>query len=251
MPQQVMLNLTGTGWDLLRKSLGLKVVPLFIVLERPSEALKISPTSLFQSASTQLGQTKLNQVISDTLLLSLEPRKAKKVKIVLGRSQLRFELGFGIASAITISPDSVVIEGPASKVLSIPDSIFLSPSQARITNDVNSEFEIINPLEDLLTIRPGTANVRFQVSELTDIKRKIKVVVLPAPPYRHQVSEDTLIVTFRVPVEENTFFQTSTLFAIVDLQKIEPGVTKIAPAIKGLSDYSVVAEIDSIIVRKY
>jgi hypothetical protein len=251
LPQHIQLNLTGSGWDLLRKSLGLKVTPLSIVVERPSEALKISPASLFQSASKQLGQTKLNQVVSDTLLLSLEPRKTKKAKLVLGRNQLRFELGFGIASPIAISPDSVVVEGPASKIFSIPDSIFLSPPQARITNDVNSDFEIISPLDDLTTIRPGSANVKFDVSELTDITRKIKVVVLPSPPFRHQVSEDSMRVSFRVPIKALEAFQSSSLFATIDLQSIEPGVSKVVPVVKGLSAYSMLAEIDSITIRKY
>lgn len=40
LPDEIKLNVTGLGWDLFRKSAGLKVPPLRIPLENPSEVKK-------------------------------------------------------------------------------------------------------------------------------------------------------------------------------------------------------------------
>src|SRR5436190_17094022 len=41
LPQVVRVNVTGMGWSLFRKSVGLNVPPLVVPLERPAETKKI------------------------------------------------------------------------------------------------------------------------------------------------------------------------------------------------------------------
>ncbi len=252
LPQNVKLNITGSGWDLLRKSLGFKVVPLLIELERPVETQKISPTAILALAATQFSQTKINHVASDTLMLSLEPKKSKKVKLALRRNQLRFELGFGISSPLVILPDSVQVDGPASAILKMPDSILLPFPPGRVSNNVKEELEIKSPVEESIVVSPNMATVMFEVSELADVKKKIKVIVLPATPFRHQVAVDSISVNLRLPITQLTKITNAAgLFAVIDLRALEPGVAKVMPMIKGLPNFSFVVSADSVTVRKY
>jgi hypothetical protein len=251
LPQHVLLNLTGSGWDLLRKSLGFKVAPLSIEISRPDQSLRITPSAINQAASSQLGQTKVNHVASDTLILSFEPRKNKKVKLVVGRNQLRFELGFGLSGAIAISPDSVLIEGPSSRVMKIPDSILLPLPLARLSNNFKRELEIPSFGVEQISVTPKSATITFEVSELTDIDKHIKVIVLPSPPFRYQASSDSVVVTIRVPANQGNDIRATQLFAVIDLRAMEPGIMKMIPSIKGLPANAIVVSADSITVRKY
>ena len=251
LPEKVQLNITGSGWDLLRKSLGYRTSPLVIGLDRPTETMKIPPTTVLALAATQLGQTKINHVATDTLQLSLEPRKTKKVKLVVTPSQMRFELGFGPSSAVSISPDSVIVEGSSSAITQLPDSLLLPFPQARNTNNVNLELEIVSPHEGIV-VQPKNARVRFDVSELTDIKVNAKIIVLPATPFRHQISKDEIGISLRLPANRaKEVSDAKGLFAVIDIRAVEPGTTKVLPAIKGLPPFSEVLEADSVIVRKY
>jgi hypothetical protein len=250
LPNKVLLNITGSGWDLLRKSLGYKTFPIQIQVDRPTEIKKIPPAAVLALAAAQLGQTRINHVASDTLMLAIEPRKSKKVKLTISRSQLRFELGFGLSSPVVILPNSIVVEGPASVITKVPDSILLPFPPGRISSNVKEEIEI-SPDVETVTMTPTSATVMFEVSELTDVSKKIKVVVLPAVPFRHQVSDDSIIVKLRMPANLRSGSDTIGLFAIIDLRELEAGVTKTVPAVKGLPPFAEIIFADSITVRKY
>lgn len=251
LPTQVSLNITGSGWDLLRKSLGFKILPIQIALEKPSETFKIPPASILPLAVAQIGQTKINHVANDTLFLKIEPRKQKKLKLAVNPRQLRFELGFGISSQIKISPDSVWIEGPKSLVESLSDSLVLPFPPARISQHVKTEIDLNTDASLAATFNPASATVSFAVDELRDITKQVKVVVLPATPFRHQVSDDSVRLRLRLPASQRSAVNQLGFVALIDLREVEPGVSKVAPAIKGLPAFAELLKVDSVTIRKY
>jgi hypothetical protein len=251
LPSKVGLNLTGSGWDLLRKSLGFKVTPLQFSLEKPAETKKIPPATVLPLAAVQLGQIKVNHVASDTLLISIEPKSTRNIKLAINPGHLRFELGYGISGPLTISPDSVMIEGPLSLIQEFPDSLVLAFPPGRISQDVKTEVDLSAP-NDALMIKPLTATVQFEVSELEDITRSVKVIILPAAPYRYQSSADSLTVKLRLPGKlKGSLTNAFGFVAVVDLRALDPGVSKVAPSIKGIPDFAQLLFVDSITIRKY
>src|SRR6478609_8928242 len=70
LPSQVRINVTGIGWNLLRRSTGVRVPPLLISLDRPTEVRKIVGSTLPGIFSTQLGGFDINFILTDTLHLS-------------------------------------------------------------------------------------------------------------------------------------------------------------------------------------
>ena len=251
IPSHVSLNITGSGWDLLRKSLGFKIIPLQISLDKPSETQKIPPSTIFPLALAQLGQTKINHVASDTLVLQIEPRKTKKVKLTVSKRQLRFELGFGLSSAIKITPDSVIVEGPLSLIKNLSDTLVIPFPPGRISKNVKSEIDLSNNGKPAVTFSPAIATVSFAVDELKDVIKQVKVIVLPANPYRFQVSDDSVRLRLRLPASLRNTVNQIGFVGLIDLREVEPGVHKVAPAIKGLPEFAELLIVDSVTIRKY
>jgi hypothetical protein len=251
LPAQVSLNITGSGWDLLRKSLGFKVVPIQISLEKPSETFKIPPATILPLAVAQMGQTKINHVANDTLFLQIEPRKKRKLRLEVNPRQLRFELGFGISSEIKITPDSAWVEGPKSLIEKLSDSLLLPFPPARISQNVKTEIDLNADVSQAVTIDPGTATISFTVDELRDITKQVKVVVLPATPFRHQVSDDSVRLRLRLPASQRKSVNQIGFVALIDLREVESGVSKLVPAIKGLPAFAELLTVDSVTIRKY
>lgn len=252
LPKSVFINITGIGWDLLRKSVGFKVQPLQISLDRPSEIKKLPPNSVLALATAQFGQLKINHVASDTLEISIDRRKSKKVKLFVTKDQFRFDPKFGRSSKITISPDSVLLSGPTSILNQFPDSLQIQFIDEVIDEDVNKEGDIILPIEDGVTMNTETARVRFRVSNLIEQIKKVKIVVFPAPPFRHQLSTDSVNVHFKIPSSlRDSLTRADILFAVIDLREFEAGTTKATPALKGSVPFARVISTDSITVRKY
>jgi hypothetical protein len=251
LPAHVSLNITGSGWDLLRKSLGVKIIPIQISLDKPAETFKIPPATILPLAVAQMGQTKINHVANDTLFLKIEPRKKRKLRLTVSPRQLRFELGFGISSEIKIAPDSVWVEGPKSRIENLPDSLVLPFPPARISQSIKTEIDLNADVPQSVTINPATAAVSFAVDELRDITKQVKVVVLPATPYRFQVSDDSVRLRLRLPASQRKAVNQIGFVALIDLRQVEPGVSKVVPAIKGLPAFVELLAVDSVTIRKY
>lgn len=252
LPEKVALNLTGSGWDLFRKSLGFRVEPLVIALEKPSETKKIPPATILPMAAVLLGGNRVNHVANDTLLVQIEPRKKRLVKVALNQKRLRFELGYGLAKEVSLEPTSVLVEGAQSLVNNLADTLWLSYSTGRLSQSVKAEIDIVNTTNNRLTITPPTVTVRLDVDELKDVTRSVKVIVLPASPYRFQILTDSTRLVLRLPTKQVPAAKSSlTLFAVVDLQHVDVGVSKISPDIKGLPAFAEVLMVDSISIRKY
>ena len=252
LPERVLLNITGIGWDLLRKSVGFKVVPLLITLDRPSELKKLPPGSLLALATAQFDQLKINHVVSDTLMVSIDRRKTKKVKLFVTKTQFHLAENYGISSVVHITPDSILIGGPSSVLNQIPDSIPLQIPDKIFDKDVTIEANIILPIKDGIMLNNESAQVKFQVSNFIEQTKKIKIVVFPAPPFRYQLSADSVLVNFRIPnTLKDSLEHANRLFAVVDLQDYEVGITKTIPSIKGSIPFAHIVSIDSVTLKKY
>src|SRR5688572_25830847 len=71
LPQTVRLNVTGNGWELFKRSTGVKQDPLQLPLERPGEIKKIEGSGLRLPFSSQVDGLQINHVLSDTIHIDL------------------------------------------------------------------------------------------------------------------------------------------------------------------------------------
>ena len=74
LPPVIVVNVTGNGWDLFRKNVGVKVPNIALTLERPVEIRKIVASTLSPVIASQIGALQVNYIVSDTLRLKIEPK---------------------------------------------------------------------------------------------------------------------------------------------------------------------------------
>ena len=82
LPATLTMNVSGNGWELFRKSLGLKVPSISLPLERPVDTRKIVAGTLAPIVASQIGALQVNYIVSDTLRLKIEPKILRKIKLV-------------------------------------------------------------------------------------------------------------------------------------------------------------------------
>src|SRR5271154_4253094 len=81
LPKTVNLNVSGNGWELFRKRFGVKVPPVIIPLERPNEVKKIVGSTLAPMFATQVGNLKINFVVTDTLHVQIDQLDSHRFKL--------------------------------------------------------------------------------------------------------------------------------------------------------------------------
>lgn len=250
LPQAVRINVTGIGWNLFRRSAGVKVPPLVIPLERPSEVKKIVGSTLPGFFANQLGGFQINFVVTDTLRLSIEPKASRKVQLKLDISESFLKNGYALVSPIQITPDTISVEGPLSLITNLSDSIFLKIPQQNIDENFQEVVEVKFVDDNFIQRTPPTVDVSFQVDRLIERSDSLSLEVINAPknvwPY---IERKKLPSRLLVPEAMLNFYNPDSVKAVIDLHNVTKGQRKVLPRLVGLPPYTQILKMDSIVIK--
>lgn len=253
MPQHVSINVSGNGWDLLRKSFGLRLPVLSIPLDKPTDIKKIPGSKFLPLVAGQLGSLKTNYVVGDTLDVQIDLKDSHKFRLVAELSDVSFKKGFGRISHVVILPDSVEIEGPKSILHNLPDSIVLPISISKLSEHFKEELEVIIPNGELIKRNPPVVEVRFEVGEVEELVWKLKITYLNKPAsVMLEGIQDSIACRLTVPRTQGRNILTKEQGrAIVDLSGLPKGESVIIPKPEGLPAFVQVLQIDSVHVKLF
>jgi hypothetical protein len=252
LPQSVSINVSGNGWDLFRKSVGIQLPQLSIQLTRPTEVKKIVASSLKPMFSEQLGAgLQINYIVIDTLRVQIDERDTHMFKLVADINQISFRDGYGRISPVVILPDSVKLQGAKSLIHQLPDSIVVVLPKANLDEPLRKTIEISIPNTEAIDRSPKEVSVMFEVGPLSIIETYVSLKVSNSSAKISYV--DSVRVTVRIPkIQEDKFKEDKTeMQAVVDLKNILKGTYRLQPRLKGLASYVEVMSIDSISVKRF
>lgn len=254
LPENVAMNVSGNGWDLFRKSLGFRLPPLVISLDRPTEVKKVVGSTLPALLAGQLGSLQINYVVTDTLYVHIDPIDAHRFKVVVDTSAITFKSGYGRMSPIVVLPDSVELEGPRSILHELPDSISVRIPEQRMSQNYKEEVEVMVPHSELIKRNPPTVEVIFEVGEWIEVAGSVRLELIN-PPVNKGVSlvKDSISCSFRVPKREEENFRAAlnNVVAELDVAGIGKGETRLLPKVSGLPRYAKLLRADSIAIKLY
>lgn len=181
LPEDVLLNVNGLGWSLFRNSLGIKVDPLQINLETPSEMRRIPGALIPGLITDQLKELQLNYVLTDTLFINLEERTSTVLKVKVDSSSINLDANHRVTSVITCLPTEIQVNGPKSLVEQLPDLFLVKIPEEEIDDDYDEDIPLNLP-SNLLKRDPPTVEVQFAVSEFVsqEIIVPIRKIGFPA-----------------------------------------------------------------------
>jgi hypothetical protein len=247
LPHQININVTGTGWELIRKTLGVKLPELVIPVERPLETRKIPAAAITPLLATQLGSLEINYISTDTLRIQLEEKTTKTFRLAADLSKVKFREGYGSTGTVDIVPDTVVIDGPRSIIRSIPDTITLPLLAAGISKSFLDEVEVPLFNSEAVNRNPPVVSIRVEVGELETIEVVVKVNAIHKPRSVKGIA-DSVKAFIQIPVEQHEDFQEklSDLKALIDMKDAGKNNTQLYPRVIGLPIYARVISIDSL-----
>jgi hypothetical protein len=249
LPEAIRINVTGVGWNLFRRSIGMKVSPLVIPLERPSEVRKIVGSTLPALLANQLDGYQVNFVLTDTLHLALEPKGKRWVSLQLDLPSIIFSKGYVMSSDPKVVPDSIFIEGPWKLINNLAEPISLKIAERDIDDDFSEDLEVGFLNSELVKRDPPTVHVSFNVDRLVEVKDSIDLKVQNMPKGVWPSIEGKLPVVFAIPEALLPQYHRDSVRAVIDLHGFERGEKKILPYIEGLPQYSRIIDVDSVSVK--
>ncbi|HTF19664.1 MAG TPA: hypothetical protein VK658_16440 [Chryseolinea sp.] len=250
LPGEVRINVTGIGWNLLRRSTGVRVIPLIIPLDRPSEVRKIVGSTLPGLFSTQLGGFDINFILTDTLHLTVERKGSRLLRLEPNIVEILFKEGYALTSPLTITPDTVRLKGPLSLLRSLPNPLPVRIPQRNIDDDFHEPIRLTFLNDELIYRNPETVEVSFRVDKLVEITDSVRLAVRNAPknswPF---IERQKLPCKIAVPERSLGSLKMDSVRAVIDLTGFKRGVKKVMPRLTGLPAYSRVISIDSVTIK--
>lgn len=249
LPDEIRINVTGIGWNLFRRSIGVKVPPLVIPMERPTEVKKIVGSTLPALFANQLEGFEINFVLTDTLYIAIEPRTTRWMDLRLDTPAILFRDGYGLAGPVSVKPDSIFIEGPLGLIRKLAEPHAIKLTRRNIDEDFSDEVEVKFLNEELVRRNPPLVTVEFAVDRLIERQDSIRVELLHMPGPLKPVMERPIICVFAIPERYLENYRRDSVRAVIDMKGTKRGVSKFLPQITGLPPYTQILRNDSIRVK--
>ena len=164
LPQTVSVNVSGDGWNLLRKSwLTFAELPVEYSISNPLRANAISSTSLTAQIAEHFPDVKVNYVVSDTFDLNFERKITRIIPIRVDSLAIDLRPGFVISSLINLSPSLISVAGPATMY---PDTILVRVPTRKIQNNYDEILPLGLPNLRSVEVSHSSVFVSFEVARL-------------------------------------------------------------------------------------
>lgn len=233
LPEKININVTGYGWIMLRKSIGINADPVIVKFEKLPKKEFLTSAQLATVVSRQLTDLRLNFVAADTIFFDFDQVKTKKLKVVLDSASFSLAPSWHLVTPVIISPETLSVKGPASLVRKVPDSIKVQVSAENIRGEYEETVKIPEYLFDLrIKLLQKEVKVRF-----TAVKFEKESLVLNVKPIKFP--EDTskytferkIILTYFVKEEDKGKVKPGDFEVILDYRKLDKKDQTIIPVL--------------------
>ncbi len=199
LPEYIEVNVSGGGWELLRKTIWFNKNSLIIPIENPIRTSFISGQQLFTLLNDDLDDILLNYMITDTVHVDIQPYIEKSFLTAIDSTKINIRQGYSITSSVSVEPDTIVIGGPL-KLIDTLDNVFnISIPIRNIDSEINEDIELTYFNPELVQFYPPEVNVRFEVARFVDTSTEINIELFNFPPDSSAyINPITTIISFEI-----------------------------------------------------
>ncbi len=162
-PKFISVQVSGSGWRLLQKTLGFGIIPLQIDIEDPTQVKYFTAKSLMPNIVQQLSDVNVDFIAEDSIYLNYDSVASKKIVLFIDSARIPLFKNHRIASPIRISPDSLFITGAASSVRNQPDSFEIHLNENILNDNYDEQTDISYEPPKKVSFSPKDVQVKFEV----------------------------------------------------------------------------------------
>ncbi|MEB2780372.1 CdaR family protein [Algoriphagus sp. C2-6-M1] len=254
LPKTLEIEISGNGWDLLRKYFNFNNDSYPIELNNPSTKNYILTADLKRSLGDFLSPTQLVSVIKDSLKFNIDKIKTIKIKPVLDSTSFSLGKNYRVLKQITFSPETITLIGPSSVLDSLKSfPVFLEEN--RINKSIDKEISLIVPenLGNHVTIEEDKIRVKLEVVEFLEGNKRLKIKKLNFPKSVTLAEEDVVImISYLVDERKSAELKDLEFEAVLDYYKRNKEDSTLTVQVKPVPDYlEQVVTVPAILKLKY
>lgn len=215
LPEAVRLEVTGGGWDLLRKTFWFNIDPVRIPLPEPTETKAITERTLRPLLADQIAGIRIDEVLTDSIRINIEKKVSRTVPVRVDSVKIRLATDRRIVSPVRLSSDTIVISGPESRVNAVGNALTLSLRNEVIDSDYVEEIDVSAYLPPKVTAEPSIIEVTFSVQQFVSVEKELPVRPVNFPSDGSVALADTTITASILVARRDVERLRSSAFQIV------------------------------------
>lgn len=252
LPQSVPIQISGNGWDLLRKYFKLNEPPFVINLVEPSSKSFLLTSDLKRPLGDFITPTTLIGMLKDSIPYRIDQIETRKLTPVLDSASFTLAKNVEIEGEITFNPSQVTLTGPSSLLDSFDGKFKISLDEARVSEDFNKPvpLNIQKDLAELLTLQDETIGVSFEVVQFLEGNKRLKVKKINFPKSVTLENEDlTPMATYLIDGSKVTELKDMEFEAVLDYGKRNREDSTITIVVKPNPSYIKEIKVDPAFVK--
>ncbi|UZD21912.1 YbbR-like domain-containing protein [Algoriphagus halophytocola] len=196
IPNSVEVEISGNGWDLLRKYFNFNNDPYLIELDNPSARRFILTADIKRSLGEFLTPTQLVSVVNDSLKYQFDKIEVIQVRPILDSSSFSLATNYRIDGQVNFSPDVIRLKGPSSIIDSIGAFFPVKLDESRINTPFEKtiDLEVPSELADLVVLEDESLRVNFDVYAFLEGNKRLKIKKINFPRNVTFTDPDPLIM---------------------------------------------------------
>ena len=180
-PEEIPINVTGGGWQLLKRTISGNAEPVIIKPENPVQTQFFTANNLLPIFSNQLNDVNINYIATDTIFFKIDPYADKRLCIKLDSASIQLKEDFFVTSEIVVEPDSVNFHGPLSMINQLSDVFMVSLSDKNINNRYDEELSLDLFSHSLIKKFPEVIRITFDVEEFMEQTETLDIELVNFP----------------------------------------------------------------------
>lgn len=177
LPKEVAISVSGSGWQLLKKSLRIQAKPVRYRIPNPEKSpYYLTGSSLTNSFNKVLEDITLRNILVDTIKINLDKIQNRVVSIKIEPYQIPLAEGHRIVGDIKYSPKKIAFRGPQRAIEALPDPFIIEVLSNKLLNKrYRKKIPVVfkHAYQDLLEQDQEHIQVDFEVEKY--LKRNIPI----------------------------------------------------------------------------
>jgi hypothetical protein len=221
LPKKVRLNVSGYGWNLLKKTLQVNVAPLTYRISSPLQARYITGSNLLPFITEQVRDIRVNYIVEDTIFFDFDRISTKKVALQVDSQAINLAEGYRITSPIRLNPAYINFKGPSSLLKALPDSIFVNISLKGIDENFEEDIPVNYVQSSLIEPDNNKVKVNFNVASFRKETQLVPIVRVNFPEKDSLVlANPVLEVSYWLKKDENKPVRPEDFRIIADFKNL-------------------------------
>ena len=222
LPESIQIQISGNGWDLLRKYFNISGTAYPILLQSPAEKKYLLSADLKRSLGEFITPTQLENVLGDTIHYQIDRIVTKKLRPVLDSLSYSFDKNISLEGKVNFIPDQLEITGPSSVLEAFEGNYPVALNASKINADFSGKVKLTvdESLTQLVQLKQKEIQVSFSVLSYLEGNKRLKIKKVNFPS-NVKISNEELIPVLSYLIEEGDLPQLKDLQfeAVLDYRK--------------------------------